>query len=190
MIEVVDNLSGKVADQIFGLYGNQTKALYDIPGYGEGTIAQLSMYCWLRRMDVDSEQAVTLANAVSAKSRLIKAMTSVLEQLNAEDFNEFAPADVGDYECPRSGGPCSVREFLLRECGLTEEDIAQGFDSYVKRQAVIDRLQYRIQREMSENEYRQADLQIALNRAETCSSTCSNLIRQFAKPSVNSAGQF
>ena len=163
--------------------------LYDIPGYGKGTIAQLSMYCWLQRMDVDNEQAVMLANAVSAKSKLVKAMSSVLEQLNADDFDEFAPANVGDYGCPRAGGPCSVRDFLLRECGLTEEDIAQGFDNYAKRQSVIDRLQYRIQKELTETEYRQADLQIALNRAETCSATCSNLIRQFAKPSVNSAGQ-
>ena len=164
--------------------------LYDIPGYGKGTIAQLSMYCWLQRMDVDNEQAVMLANAVSAKSKLVKAMGAVLERLNAEDFDADAPADVGDYACPRAGGPCSVRDFLLRECGLTAEDMAQGFDSYAKRQSVIDRLQYRIQKELTETEYRQADLQIALNRAETCSATCSNLIRQFAKPSENSARNF
>ena len=166
------------------------KGLYDIPGYGEGTIAQLAMHCWLQRMDVDNEQAVMLANAVSAKAKLVKAMGAVMSQLNAENFDENAPADVGDYECPRAGGRCSIRDFLLRECGLTDEDIAQGFDSYAKRQSVIDRLQYRIQKEMNETEYRQADLQIALNRAETCSATCSNLIRQFAKPNVNSAGQF
>ena len=188
MIEVVDN-SEAWKSQMAQIAALGPSGLYDIPGYGEGTIAQLSMYCWLRRMDVDTEQAVTRANAVSAKSRLVKAMTSVLEQLNADGFSEFAPAAVGDYECPRAGGRCTVRDFLLLECGLTEEDLAQGFDGYVKRQAVIDRLQYRIQRELRENEYRQADLQIALNRAETCSSTCSNLIRQFAKPSVNSASQ-
>ena len=48
----------------------------------------------------------------------------------------------------------------------------------------------KIQKELSESEYRQADLQIALNRAETCSATCSNLIRQFAKPTQHSASQF
>ena len=164
--------------------------LYEIPGYGKGTIAQMSMNCWLKRMDVDTEQAVMLANVVASKAKLLKAMANVLEQLNAEDFDEFAPANVGDYACPRAGGPCSVHDFLRRECGLTEEDLSKGLADYVGRQTAIDRLQYSIQTELSENEYRQADLQIALNRAETCSSTCSNLIRQFAKPSENSARNF
>ena len=188
MIEIVDNVKDRMsqAAQIAAL---GPSGLYDIPGYGKGTIAQLAMRCWLLRMDVDNEQAVMLANAISAKAKLVKAMASVMAQLNADGFDANAPADVGDYACPRAGGPCSVRDFLLRECGLAEDDLAKGLDDYVGRQVAIDRLQYRIQKELNENEYRQADLQIALNRAETCSATCSNLIRQFAKPTQNSASQ-
>ena len=163
--------------------------LYDIPGYGPATVAQKAMYCWLQRMDVDNELAVMLANAIAAKTKLVKAMAAVMDQLNTDGLDANTPADVGDYDCPRAGGRCSVRDFLSRECGLTDEDLSKGLDDYVGRQVAIDRLQYRIQKEMSELEYRQADLQIALNRAETCSATCSNMIRQFAKPTQNSASQ-
>ena len=164
--------------------------LYDIPGYGKGTISQKSMHCWLLRTDVNTEHAVMLANVVASKVKLLRAMANVLEQLNAEDFDEFSPANVGDYACPRAGGPCTVHDFLRLECGFKEEYFSKGFADYASRQTAIDRLQYSIQTELSENEYRQADLQIALNRAETSSSTCSNLIRQFAKPSENSARNF
>ena len=161
--------------------------LYDIPGYGKGTLAQFSMRCWLRRMDANTAHAVMLANAISAKTRLVKAMGSVMVQLLSDGCLPDDLADVGDYDCPRSGGRSTVRNFLVKECGLTDEDLSKGLETYEGRARAIDRLQYKIQEEMNENEYRQADLQVVLNRAETCSATCSNLLRQFAKPTQNSA---
>ena len=191
MIEFLpdDDLLRRSIAQEQQIMSHGPQKLHEIPGYGQGTIAQLSMYCWLQRMDIDNAYAVMLANSVSAKSRLVKAMAAVMAQLNSENFNEFGPADVGDYACPRAGGPCTVHDFLRLECGLKDTDFSKGLDNYVGRQAVIDLLQTKVRKELNEVEYRQADPQVALNRAETCSATCSNLIRQFAKPTQNSAMQ-
>ena len=161
--------------------------LYEIPGYGLGTLTQFTMYVNLRQWEISNDQALALANSLATSANLLRAMGHVLKQLSAGDVIEFTPADVGDFVGIHSPVHPTIYEFLVDECGLESAEVLGAFGSESSLNGLIDKFQLRIRRQMSENDYRQADLVVALGRADSYFGASSNLIKQIGKSQQTSA---
>ena len=161
------------------LRGMGPQSLYDIPGYGEGTLAQLVMFATLRQYELAIRHAVGLANAMMRDSALLEAMASVMGQVidGKTDYNSFV--ELGDYVCRRAGDLPTLREFLVDECEMDGAAFPVGAltEDITRRQTLIDQIQYNVQNRITQSEFRQVDMQIALNLANTYSATCSNMVK-------------
>ena len=161
--------------------------LYPIPGYGQGTITQYAMYVNLRQWEISNDQALALTNSIGRTSNLLRAMGRVLKQISAGGVSEYTPADVGDYIGAHSPIAPTLMEFLVDECGLARSDVFGAFSSENSRNDLLDKFQFRIRRQLSENDDRQADLVVALGRADAYFGAASNLIKQIGKSQLTSA---
>ena len=161
--------------------------LYDIPGYGPGTFAQYVLYTCLGQADANEGLATALMNIVSRRAGLMKAQAAVMEQILSGEATLESRADLGDYICDRAGESPTIGEFLTLECGFAAADLKSGIGTFSGRQAVSNKLQVCMQSTVNESEFRQADLQMALNRVEKCVVTGSNLVRQVGSSQANSA---
>ena len=161
--------------------------LYEIPGYGSGTVAQYALYVNLRQWGVCNDNVVTLANSVSRTTGLLNAMGRVLAQISRGDVSEYSPADVGDYVGIHTPVSPTLMEFLVDECGLEKSQVLGAFGTENSRNDLIDLFQVRIRRQLNDNEYRQADLVVALGRADSYFGAASNLVKQIGKSQMNSA---
>ena len=161
--------------------------LYPIPGHGPGTITQYAMYVNLRQWEISNDQALALTNSIGRSSDLLRAMGRVLKQISAGGVSEYTPADVGDYIGAHSPVAPTLMEFLVDECGLARSDVFGAFSSENSRNDLLDRLQFRIRRQLNENDDRQADLVVALGRADAYFGAASNLIKQIGKSQMASA---
>ena len=155
--------------------------LYEIPGYGQGTITQYAMYANLRQWEVSNDQALALANSIGRTSDLLRAMGRVLKQISGGNASEYSPADVGDFIGVHSPVSPTIMEFLVDECGLKESDVLGMFGSENSRDELLEKIQQRIRLQMNENDNRQADLVVALGRADSYFGAASNLIKQIGK---------
>ena len=161
--------------------------LYPIPGYGQGTITQYAMYVNLRQWEISNDQALALTNSIGRTAGLLRAMGRVLKQISAGNVSEFTPADVGDFVGIHSPVAPTLMEFLADECGLERSDVLGAFGSESTRNVLLDKLQLSIRQQMSENDNRQADLVVALGRADSYFGAASNLIKQIGKSQQTSA---
>lgn len=161
--------------------------LYEIPGYGSGTVAQYALYVNLRQWGVCNDNVVTLANSVSRTAGLLNAMGRVLAQISRGDVSEYSPADVGDYVGIHTPVSPTLMEFLVDECGMEKSQVLGAFGTENSRNDLIDLFQVRIRRQLNDNEYRQADLVVALGRADSYFGAASNLVKQIGKSQMNSA---
>ena len=170
-----------------GVQGLAPKPLYEIPGYGLGTITQYSMYVNLRQWGICNDNALALANSLGRTSDLLRAMGNVLKQISLGGVNEHTPADVGDFVGIHTPVNPSISEFLIDECGLDRSQVFGSFGTEAGRNELLDQFQLRIRRQVSDNEYRQADLVVALGRAESYFEAAINLTKQVGKSMQNSA---
>ena len=170
-----------------GVQGLAPKPLYEIPGCGQGTITQYAMYVNLRQWEISNDQALALTNSIGRTAGLLRAMGRVLKQISAGNVSEFTPADVGDFVGIHSPVAPTLMEFLADECGLERSDVLGAFGSESTRNVLLDKLQFRIRRRLSENDDRQADLVVALGRADAYFGAASNLIKQIGKSQQTSA---
>lgn len=161
--------------------------LYDIPGYGRGTFAQYVLYTCLGQADANEGLATALMNIVSRRAELMKAQAAVMEQILSGEAALSSRADIGGYICDRAGESPTIGEFLTLECGLTAADVKSGIETFSGRQTVSNRLQVCMQNTINESEFRQADLQMAINRVEKCVVTGSNTVRELGRSQANSA---
>ena len=161
--------------------------LYEIPGYGLGTLTQFTMYVNLRQWEISNDCALTLANSLSLASSLLRAMGCVLTQISRGNVTENTPADVGDFVGTRTPVHPTIIEFLVDECGMERSDVTGAFGSETSRNELLDKFQLRIRRQMGNNDYRQADLVVALGRADSYFGAASNLIKQIGKSQQTSA---
>ena len=169
------------------IQGLAPKPLYEIPGYGLGTISQYSMYVNLRQWGICNDNALALANSLGRTSDLLRAMGRVLKQISLGGVSEYSPADVGDYVGVRLPIHPTIMAFLVDECGMAESQVLGAFASEAGRNELLDQFQLRIRRQVSDNEYRQADLVVALGRAESYFEAAINLTKQVGKSMQNSA---
>ena len=169
-----------------GVKGLAPEPLYEIPGFGQGTVTQLAMYVNLRQWEICNDHVVALANSISRTSDLLQAMGRVLKQISGGGVSEYTPADVGDYVGIHTSVNPTLMEFLVGECGMEESQVLGAFSSENARNDLLDELQLRIRRQMSDNGYRQADLEVALGRADTYFGAASNFIKQVCKSQQNS----
>lgn len=163
------------------------RGLYDIPGYGPGTFAQYVLYTCLGQADANEGLATALMNIVSRRAGLMKAQAAVMEQVLSGEATLESRAAVGDFVCDRAGESPTIGEFLTLECGLTAADVKSGIGTFAGRQAVSNKLAVCMQSTINESEFRQADLQMALNRVEKCVVTGSNIVREIGRSQATSA---
>lgn len=157
------------------------QGLYDIPGYGPGTLSQYVLYTCLGQADANEGLATALMNIISRRAGLMKAQAAVLEQVLSGEATLESRANLGDFVCDRAGESPTVGEFLTLECGLTAADVKSGIGTFSGRQAVANKLEVCMQSTINDSEFRQADLQMALNRVEKCVVTGSNVVREIGR---------
>ena len=174
---------------LLGLGVNRTAGLYDVPGFGKATAGQVAMYVCFREAVANEQLAASMLNLVARRSALIKAQSSVLQQVQDAPPSSEYPADIGDYPCQRTGENPSLRDFLIYECEIEASVVDSGFVDFEGQQALALKIQEKIQSAMSENELRQIDLQMAVNRAAVCVTTGANLVSELNVPGFNLASR-
>lgn len=187
----VMNIEGvKANDAVRGLIrGMGPQPLYDIPGYGPGTLGQLVMYATLRQYDLAIQHAVNMANAMTRDADLLKAMAAVLNQILDGNTGYDSFVELGDYACVRCGDRPTLWEFLTGECEMNPEEFPTGSltEDITRRQTLVDKIQYNVQSRITQSEFRQVDMQVALNLANTYAATSSNLVKSVLLPSNTTA---
>lgn len=162
--------------------------LYDVPGVGPVNLARYAMYVCLRLADVNERHSLSLSNIIARRAELVQAESKVMEWVLSGDAALDAHVDLDGYVCQRAGESPTLREFLTLECEIPADEI-RGIDTYEKRQALANRMEQSMQSALNDSEFRQADLQLAVNRIEKCLITGSNLARQLGRTGYNTAGK-
>lgn len=128
-----------------GLGVNRTAGLYDVPGFGKATAGQVAMYVCFREAVANEQLAASMLNLVARRSALIKAQSSVLQQVQDAPPSSEYPADIGDYTCLRTGENPSLRDFLIYECEIEASVVDSGFVDFEGQQALALKIQEKIQ---------------------------------------------
>lgn len=171
----------------FGNGVNRTVGLYDVPGFGKATPEQFAMFVCFRQADANEQLAASLMNLVAQRAALIEAEASVLQQVLAGEGTMDQLARIGDYVCHRTGETPSLADFLVYECEIDRDIVNGGIENFDRRQAIAAKLQERIQSAMSDNELRQTDLQMTVNRVSVCMTTGSNIIAELGQSALGTA---
>ena len=169
--------------------GRPVGQIYDVPGAGQVNIAQYAMFVCLRQADANERLAASLGNMINSRAALISAEAKVMNQITAAPESLYELAEIGDYACLRASERPTLRDFLVLECEIDADVVDNGIDTFNKRQALAAKLEERMQGALNDSEFRQADLQAAVNRIEKCMVSGSNLVRSFGRTGFNTASR-
>ena len=173
----------------FGNGVNRTVGLYDVPGFGKATPGQFAMFVCFRQADANEQLAVSLMNLVAQRAALIKAESSALQQLLTGVGTIDQPADIGDYVCFRTGQNPTLGDFLIYECEIDKSLVNGGIEDFENRQKIAAKMLECLQSAMSDNELRQTDLQMTVNRVAVCMTTGSNIVSELGQSALGAASK-
>ena len=197
-IETVDEAGSAQRDAAYAAmmeslgYGNgvnRTVGLYDVPGFGKATPGQFAMFVCFRQADANEQLAVSLMNLVAQRSAQIKAEAAVLQQLLTGAGTLDQRADIGDYVCLRTNESPSLGDFLIYECEIDKSLVDGGIEDFENRQKIAAKMQECLQSAMSDNELRQTDLQMTVNRVAVCMTTGSNIVSELGQSALSAASK-
>lgn len=137
------------------------------------TIGQLVIAVAMRSAAAYEAQSVTKMNCMTADS-------DVIEQ--AAEYMDEIVNGTGDWSV--------IKQFLIDELGVDEDDLPDNIDTYTKRMEAIDAMKMKVDQLTQSQQTDMIDMQSLVNRRDTAYSASSNIVRSLGKAMSNDAYNF
>lgn len=155
--------------------GSEAVNLYSngLEGGDHLTIGQLVIAVAMRAAAAYEAQSVTKMNAMAADTAVLKRAADYMEEIANETDN----------------WP-TIRQFLVDELGVKEDDLPGDIDTYKKRMEAIDAMKMKVDALTQNQQTDMVDMQSLVNRRDTAYSASSNMVRALGKSMHTDANNF
>ena len=155
--------------------GSEAVNLYSngLEGGDHLTIGQLVIAVAMRAAAAYEAQSVTKMNVMAADTAVLSRAADYMEEIVNETDN----------------WP-TIRQFLVDELGVKEDDLPSDIDTYKKRMAAIDAMKMKVDALTQNQQTDMVDMQSLVNRRDTAYSASSNMVRALGKSMYTDANNF
>ena len=155
--------------------GSEAVNLYSngLEGGDHLTIGQLVIAVAMRVAAAYEAQSVTKMNVMAADTAVLSRAADYMEEIVNETDN----------------WP-TIRQFLVDELGVKEDDLPGDIDTYKKRMAAIDAMKMKVDALTQNQQTDMVDMQSLVNRRDTAYSASSNMVRALGKSMYTDANNF
>ncbi len=155
--------------------GSEAVNLYSngLEGGDHLTIGQLVIAVAMRAAAAYEAQSVTKMNVMAADTAVLARAADYMEEIVNETDN----------------WP-TIRQFLVDELGVKEDDLPGDIDTYKKRMAAIDAMKMKVDALTQNQQTDMVDMQSLVNRRDTAYSASSNMVRALGKSMYTDANNF
>ena len=155
--------------------GSEAVNLYSngLEGGDHLTIGQLVIAVAMRAAAAYEAQSVTKMNVMAADTAVLARAADYMEEIVNETDN----------------WP-TIRQFLVDELGVKEDDLPGDIDTYKKRMEAIDAMKMKVDALTQNQQTDMVDMQSLVNRRDTAYSASSNMVRALGKSMHTDANNF
>ena len=155
--------------------GSEAVNLYSngLEGGDHLTIGQLVIAVAMRAAAAYEAQSVTKMNVMAADTAVLARAADYMEEIVNETDN----------------WP-TIRQFLVDELGVKEDDLPGDIDTYKKRMEAIDAMKMKVDALTQNQQTDMVDMQSLVNRRGTADSASSNMVRALGKSMYTDANNF
>ena len=155
--------------------GSEAVNLYSngLEGGDHLTIGQLVIAVAMRSAAAYEAQSVTKMNSMAADTAVLARAADYMEEIVNETDN----------------WP-TIRQFLVDELGVKEDDLPGDIDTYKKRMEAIDAMKMKVDALTQNQQTDMVDMQSLVNRRDTAYSASSNMVRALGKSMYTDANNF
>ena len=155
--------------------GSEAVNLYSngLEGGDHLTIGQLVIAVAMRAAAAYEAQSVTKMNVMAADTAVLARAADYMEEIVNETDN----------------WP-TIRQFLVDELGVKEDDLPGDIDTYKKRMEAIDAMKMKVDALTQNQQTDMVDMQSLVNRRDTAYSASSNMVRALGKSMYTDANNF
>ena len=155
--------------------GSEAVNLYSngLEGGDHLTIGQLVIAVAMRAAAAYEAQSVTKMNVMAADTAVLSRAADYMEEIVNETDN----------------WP-TIRQFLVDELGVKEDDLPGDIDTYKKRMEAIDAMKMKVDALTQNQQTDMVDMQSLVNRRDTAYSASSNMVRALGKSMYTDANNF
>ena len=155
--------------------GSEAVNLYSngLEGGSHLTLGQLVIAVSMRAAAAYEAQSITKMNAMAADTAVLGRAADYMEEIVNETDN----------------WP-TIRQFLVDELGVKEDDLPGDIDTYKKRMEAIDAMKMKVDALTQNQQTDMIDMQALVNRRDTAYSASSNMVRSLGKSMYTDAYNF
>jgi hypothetical protein len=155
--------------------GSEAVNLYSngLEGGDHLTIGQLVIAVAMRAAAAYEAQSVTKMNVMAADTAVLARAADYMEEIVNETDN----------------WP-TIRQFLVDELGVKEDDLPGDIDTYKKRMEAINAMKVKVDALTQNQQTDMIDMQSLVNRRDTAYSASSNMVRALGKSMHTDANNF
>ena len=155
--------------------GSEAVNLYSngLEGGDHLTIGQLVIAVAMRAAAAYEAQSITKMNVMAADTAVLSRAADYMEEIVNETDN----------------WP-TIRQFLVDELGVKEDDLPGDIDTYKKRMEAIDAMKMKVDALTQNQQTDMVDMQSLVNRRDTAYSASSNMVRALGKSMYTDANNF